>query len=82
MIVTPVSEAGHFFETFGIGFQYGNTQVEEIASRIVELAQDNAKYEGISKRIADIRERFSRQGISREFATQFLEALKTSKRNG
>ncbi len=82
VIVTPVSEAGHFFETFGIGFQYGNTQVEEIASRIVELAQDNVKYEGISKRIADIRERFSRQGISREFATQFLEALKTSKRNG
>lgn len=82
VIVTPVSEAGHFFETFGIGFQFGNAQVEEISSQIVELAQDNVKYEGISNRIADIRERFSRQGISREFASQFLEALKTAKRNG
>lgn len=82
VIVTPVSEAGYFFETNGIGFQFGNHQAEEIASQIIELARDRMRYENILKKIIEVRTRFSRQGISHEFAQQFLRSLETFETNG
>ncbi len=76
VIVTPVSEAGHFFEGNSIGFQFGNNQVEAIVNKIVELADDRGSYREMLDRIRGVRMQFSRQSISQAFANEFVKRLK------
>ncbi len=82
VIVTPKSEAGHFFHNNSIGFQFGNNDVDAIANKIVELAEDRELYSDIVGRIAGIRTQFSRQLISQTFANEFVNKIKRLGDNG
>lgn len=67
ILVTPASEAGRYIETENIGFQFEESQVEEIAEKIKELMRNKELYNAIVEKLKTNRQNFSREALSRQF---------------
>jgi glycosyltransferase involved in cell wall biosynthesis len=76
VIITPISEAGYFFESNQIGYQFDPNQEDLIAAKIIELSENKDQMDEITNRIHLLRESFSRQEISTVFVSQILHSYK------
>jgi glycosyltransferase involved in cell wall biosynthesis len=72
VIVTPISEAGDFFSSRGIGYQFDPDQVDLILAKIIELYENSDLRSLITSKIFSVRESFSRQQISNNFAVEIV----------
>lgn len=75
-ICTPHSEAGNFLEKKGFGYQFEPNDIASVAEKIIELRNDENKYQEIRAAIIHEREQYSRQTASLKVAEILEETIK------
>jgi glycosyltransferase involved in cell wall biosynthesis len=73
IVITPISEAGNFVSSNGIGFQFESDNIEGILAIIEQLYCNNSLYNDIVDRIKLNRHEFSRERMSSEFAKLIID---------
>jgi glycosyltransferase involved in cell wall biosynthesis len=75
VIITPISEAGDFFESNNLGFQFDPKEEDSIFQKLVELSENHDERNQIAEKILKVRYAFSRQMISNHFAKHLINSF-------
>ena len=73
VIVTPISEAGTFVETNGIGFQFKPSELSLIYKKLIDLYKNHNLLHEYSNNCLKVRDQFSRKFLSEEFVKKIIE---------
>ena len=75
VIVTPISEAGEFLESAGVGYQFSPNNAAPIVDCIKELSNNSNLLKAMSAKTDNIRNELSRKSVSESFVQKLGELL-------
>ncbi len=75
MLVTPLSEAGNFVESNGLGFQFSGESAQQILDKIIHLYENRDVLGNVTNNVIKIRPQFSRQEMNKTFVKEALGLL-------